>query len=48
MGASLLSGLTWTGYLTMNKIKERNEAEWQWYCRKNDLMEEEEQAKIKK
>jgi hypothetical protein len=31
IGASLISGLTWTIYLTINKIKERNEEEFNYY-----------------
>lgn len=31
MGTSLLSGLTWTIYLTINKIKEKNEAEAEYF-----------------
>lgn len=30
MGTSLLSGLTWTIYLTINQVKERNEAETEY------------------
>ena len=31
MGPSLLSGLTWSFYLTINKIKEKNEAEAEYF-----------------
>lgn len=31
MGSSLVSGLIWTIYLTINKVKERNEEEWEYF-----------------
>lgn len=36
MGASLTSGLTWTIYQTINAVKERNEAETEYF---NSLIE---------
>lgn len=43
MGTSISCGFIWNGYLTMNRIKERNEMEYEYYdslCEEQEIVNE--------
>lgn len=42
MGSSIIAGNIWNIYLTINKIRERNESEWEYY---NTLLNQPEENK---
>lgn len=37
MGTSIAAGMTWTIYLTINQIKDKNEIEWKYYSHVEQL-----------